>query len=63
MDKTRSGDLDAENGNFRGFTAKRQGHIHNYVKNPRVYLLKVQGGWNLGNLIVSGGFLQKELDT
>jgi hypothetical protein len=28
-----------------------------------VYLQKVQGGWNLGNLIVSGGFLQKELDT
>jgi hypothetical protein len=23
----------------------------------------VQGGWNLENLIVSGGFLQKKLDT
>jgi hypothetical protein len=32
-------------------------------KNPRVYLQKVQSGWNLGNLIVSGSFLQKELDT
>jgi hypothetical protein len=31
MDKTRSGDLDTEIGNFRGFTVKRQGHIHNYV--------------------------------
>jgi hypothetical protein len=63
MDKTRSGGLDAEIGNFRGFTVKRQGHKHNYVKNPRVYLQKVQSGWNLGNLIVSGSFLQKELDT
>jgi hypothetical protein len=32
-------------------------------KKPKVYLQKVQGGWNLGNLIVSGGFMQKELDT
>jgi hypothetical protein len=32
-------------------------------KNLRIYMQMVQGGWNLENLIVSGGFLQKKLDT
>jgi hypothetical protein len=63
MDKTRSGDLDAEIGNFRGFTAQRQEHIHNYVYKPKGLLAKGPGWMESRKSDSFRGFLQKVLDT
>jgi hypothetical protein len=56
-------DLDVKIGNFQGWTAKRQGHIHNYVYKPEGHLASGPRRIYVWKGVFLGGFKEECQDT